>query len=264
MRASFATIVSSHGRSGAPSRNRPSARYAFTKASWAASSASAADPVITQAVRNAMCLVPPHDLLIGIALAALGPRDELVIVGWPVLHRARTTTAAPDRFPRYSGATFSRRRARTRRNASSSSSREPGAQALVEADRGLGQAVEELVARVGELHADGAPVVGIARALDQAGLLEPVQVVRERRPLDADRGGEVLLGAPALLLERQQDQPDRLRAPGLGQLALEGAAEQLALELMARPIGSAAGRWVVGLPCACHARTEPSRCFDIY
>ena len=33
MRASFATIASSHGRNGAPSRKRPRARYALTKAS---------------------------------------------------------------------------------------------------------------------------------------------------------------------------------------------------------------------------------------
>src|SRR3954464_14529249 len=54
LRASLATIVSSHGRSGAPSRKRPSARHAFTKPSCAASSASAAFWVISKAVRKAM------------------------------------------------------------------------------------------------------------------------------------------------------------------------------------------------------------------
>ena len=43
-RASLATIRSSHGLSGAPRRKRPSARYALTKPSCAASSASAAFP----------------------------------------------------------------------------------------------------------------------------------------------------------------------------------------------------------------------------
>src|SRR3954466_15830411 len=54
LRASLATIVSSHGRSGAPSRKRPSARHAFTKPSCAASSASAGFWVISKAVRKAM------------------------------------------------------------------------------------------------------------------------------------------------------------------------------------------------------------------
>ena len=54
LRASFATIASSQGRNGAPSRKRPSAACAFTKASCAASSASAAERVITHAVRNAI------------------------------------------------------------------------------------------------------------------------------------------------------------------------------------------------------------------
>ena len=43
-------------------------------------------------------LVCPHDLLVGVALAPLGPRDELLLSGWPVLHRARTTTPGSDRF----------------------------------------------------------------------------------------------------------------------------------------------------------------------
>jgi hypothetical protein len=42
--ASFATILSSQGRNGAPGRKRPITRYAFTKASWETSSASEAFP----------------------------------------------------------------------------------------------------------------------------------------------------------------------------------------------------------------------------
>ena len=54
LRASLPTIASSHGRNGAPARKRGSARQAFTNASCAASSASAAEPANRQAVRKAM------------------------------------------------------------------------------------------------------------------------------------------------------------------------------------------------------------------
>ena len=54
LRASLATIASSHGRNGAPARKRPRARYALTKASCTTSSASAAEPVMTYAVRKAI------------------------------------------------------------------------------------------------------------------------------------------------------------------------------------------------------------------
>ena len=47
LRASLATIRSSQGRKGAPSRKRPSARQALTKPSCAASSASLALPATT-------------------------------------------------------------------------------------------------------------------------------------------------------------------------------------------------------------------------
>ena len=47
LRASFATICRSHGRSGSPARKRPSARHALTIPSWAASWASAALRVMT-------------------------------------------------------------------------------------------------------------------------------------------------------------------------------------------------------------------------
>ena len=47
LRASLATICSSQGRKGAPSRKRPSARHALTNPSCAASSASAALPAMT-------------------------------------------------------------------------------------------------------------------------------------------------------------------------------------------------------------------------
>jgi hypothetical protein len=53
LRASFATIASSQGRSGAPRRKRGSARQAFVSPIWAASSASALR-VIRYAVRKAI------------------------------------------------------------------------------------------------------------------------------------------------------------------------------------------------------------------
>src|SRR5207248_621208 len=53
-RASWATIRRSHGRNGFSSRNRPSARHAFSTASCAASSASAALPVMTYASLKAV------------------------------------------------------------------------------------------------------------------------------------------------------------------------------------------------------------------
>ena len=53
LRASLATIRSTQGRKGASGRKRPSARHALTKASWAASSASAALPAMTYATLNA-------------------------------------------------------------------------------------------------------------------------------------------------------------------------------------------------------------------
>jgi hypothetical protein len=43
-------------------------------------------------------LMQSHDLLIGVQLAALCARNELRFLWWPVLHRARTTTEAPDWF----------------------------------------------------------------------------------------------------------------------------------------------------------------------
>jgi hypothetical protein len=49
----LATIASSQGRNGDPVLNRGSAYQAFTNPSWAASSASADPPAITNAVRKA-------------------------------------------------------------------------------------------------------------------------------------------------------------------------------------------------------------------
>ena len=61
--ASLATMRSSHGRKGRCRSNRPRAEYAFTKALWAASSASAEPPAARWAVRMEMsgtCARVPH------------------------------------------------------------------------------------------------------------------------------------------------------------------------------------------------------------
>ena len=58
LRASLATIVSSHGRSGSPLAEASQRAVRLTKASCAASSASAALPVIRTAVRNAISWWP--------------------------------------------------------------------------------------------------------------------------------------------------------------------------------------------------------------
>src|SRR5215211_5207314 len=96
LRASFATIASSHGLNGAPSRKRASAAWALTNASWAASSASAAERVMAHAVRNAIvwCILTMSSYAPGsprfaraTSVASCGGRSSTV----PVLLRQRRT-----------------------------------------------------------------------------------------------------------------------------------------------------------------------------
>ena len=49
---------------------------------------------------------------------------------------------------------------------------------------------------------------------DEAELLEPVEVTRQRRPLDPDGGGEVVLRAPGADLQVREHEPRRNRAAG--------------------------------------------------
>ena len=92
LRASFATICSSQGRNGAPSRKRPSARYALTKRVLdgllgvvAVAGGDERDPERDP-------LVHAYELLVGGRVAALRARDERLLVRWsaphsPLLHR---------------------------------------------------------------------------------------------------------------------------------------------------------------------------------
>src|SRR5713226_2336423 len=79
---------------------------------------------------------------------------------------------------------------------------EPGGQLLVEADHRLQERAEEPLSLLGQLNTHGSAVFGIAAADDESGLLEPVEVARQRRPLDADRAREVELRSPGRLLQR--------------------------------------------------------------
>ena len=108
------------------------------------------------------------------------------------------------------------------------------AQTLVEADRGLSEPEEELLARVGELHANDTAVVGVALPGDQAGLLHRVEVVGERGPLDADGGSQVLLGASRI------SQPGRV-PPASASCWSNARESSLAVESRTRPMGSAVG-----------------------
>ena len=56
-------------------------------------------------------------------------------------------------------------------------------------------------------------------------LVEPVEVVGERRPADAERLGELALGGPVPAHQREQDEPGGKRAAGLGERVLERAVE---------------------------------------
>ena len=83
------------------------------------------------------------------------------------------------------------------------------------------------VALVGQLDEDGTTVRRVLPPVDEPALLEPVEVARQRRALDPDGAGEVVLGAPRRRLQVRQHEPGRNRAACLGQRAVEGAANRL-------------------------------------
>ena len=85
--ASFATIWSSHGRSGAPRRKRPSARQALTSPSWTASSASAGLPAMRYATLESDLLMCAHELCEGAFVPTLRPQHEVAFGEWTALHR---------------------------------------------------------------------------------------------------------------------------------------------------------------------------------
>jgi hypothetical protein len=90
--------------------------------------------------------------------------------------------------------------------------REPRLQPPVEGDHGAEHAVVGHLAGLGELDAEGPPIGVRAHPADQAGLLEVVEVTRQRRALDVERAGEVELRRPRAVLDRVEDQPDRDRS----------------------------------------------------
>ena len=83
------------------------------------------------------------------------------------------------------------------------------------------------VALVGQLDEDGTAVGRVLPPLDEPALLEPVEVPRQRRALDPDGAGEVVLGAPGGRLQVREHEPRRNRAAGLGECVVEGAANRL-------------------------------------
>src|SRR5205814_1672916 len=104
---------------------------------------------------------------------------------------------------------------------------DPRREVAVERDHRPPQRLEERLARVGQLDAHGAAVARTADATHEPGLLQTVEMARERGALDADRVRELVLRAPLVRLQRAEDEPDRDRAAGLGETVVEGAADGL-------------------------------------
>ena len=82
-------------------------------------------------------------------------------------------------------------------------------------------------AGVGELDTDGPPVVRVAPTDDETVLLEPVDVPRQRRPLDVERPRQVVLRPPRGALQVREDEPHRHRATDLRERVVEGTADVL-------------------------------------
>ena len=85
----------------------------------------------------------------------------------------------------------------------------------------------ELLTGRRELDLDGPAVGRIAAPRDETRLLEPVEVTRQRRALDPDRAGEILLCPPAVAPERGEDQPRRHRSARVGERMVERAVDRL-------------------------------------
>lgn len=86
---------------------------------------------------------------------------------------------------------------------------EAGTQPAVEGDDRVEQGEEERLAGVGELDELRAAVLRRATAGHQAGVLHPLEVVGERRALDADGGRDVALHGVVVAHQRCRDQPHR-------------------------------------------------------
>ena len=101
---------------------------------------------------------------------------------------------------------------------------EAGAELPVEGDGRGAQAVEEGLARVGQLDDVDAAVRGVAVAGEQAVSLHGVEVVGQGCALDTDSLGQLALVGQRVGLERDEDEPDRQRSAGNGERVVEGAA----------------------------------------
>ena len=91
MRASFATICSSQGRSGSPARKRPSARHALIEP--VLGGVLGVGCVAGDDVGHSECdlLVRCDELLVRARVAALRAQHELPLVAWTALHAANYT-----------------------------------------------------------------------------------------------------------------------------------------------------------------------------
>ena len=80
---------------------------------------------------------------------------------------------------------------------------------------------------VRELDAHRATIARVSPADDEALLLEPVEVARERRSLDVHGPGELVLRPPLVAVEVREDEPHRHRAAHLGERVVERAPDVL-------------------------------------
>ena len=120
---------------------------------------------------------------------------------------------------------------------------EAGPQLAVEPDGRRAQALEQCLARLGQLDDVDAPVVRLAAAGEQARGLHGVEVVGQRGALDADSLGHLALIGRPLRLERDQHEPDGQRSAGLGQWVVEGAADHAGGAGEVQPDRAARQRW---------------------
>jgi hypothetical protein len=104
---------------------------------------------------------------------------------------------------------------------------EAGAQALVEADNRAAKRMEHLAPAVSELDVVDPPVQRITRSAHEPGGLHAVEVMGERRPFDADIGGDRPLRRVGATAQRQENEPHRQGPAALGQGGIEGPAHGL-------------------------------------
>jgi hypothetical protein len=97
-------------------------------------------------------------------------------------------------------------------------------QALVEPHRRLAQAEEQGVASGAGFDDVDPPIVRVAAAGEQSGLLHGVEVVGERGFADPDGCGQFALVHLRVDLEVEEDEPHRERATGCCERLIEGAA----------------------------------------